>query len=112
MDTETTGFKKHGGTNEPIQIVALYYKNGEEVKTFRYKKYFLPEQSITESAYKTHGLNMETLKEKGAVKLTPGQAMQLAHFFHVEKDLPIVAHYAKYNRDEVINPVFKRLKIP
>jgi len=30
VDTETDGFPKDGGTNEPIQIVALLYKDGKE----------------------------------------------------------------------------------
>ena len=66
IDTETDGFPLDGGKNEPIQIVATMHREGEESRDEFYSKYFLPRGAITESALKTHKLDLEALKEKGA----------------------------------------------
>ena len=62
LDTETSGFEKDGSENEPIQIVVLLYKNGKEVKRFRYNKFFFPTGDITDSALETHGMDEERLR--------------------------------------------------
>ena len=64
---------------------------------------------MTEKAIKTHGLTRELLKYKGAKKASEGQLKILLNFLNEKKDLPIVAHFAKYDRDQVLLPTFKRL---
>ena len=43
LETETTGFKRHAGIDEPVQIVAILYKDGRESQRRCYKRYFLTE---------------------------------------------------------------------
>ena len=66
---------------------------------------------MTEKAIKTHGLTREFLKTKGAKKVSEGQLKILLNFLNEKKDLPIVAHFAKYDRDQVLVPTFQRLGI-
>lgn len=35
LDTETTGFRRHGGSNELIQEVAMLYQQGKEAESQR-----------------------------------------------------------------------------
>ena len=72
LDTESSGFKKHGGNDEAIQIVALLFRNGKESKNESFKSYFLPKGIITESAKKTHHLTKAILGKKGAKVVSPG----------------------------------------
>ena len=72
LDTETTGFPRDGGNNEPIQIVALLFRNGVESKREYFRKYYLPKSDITSSAEETHGLTKRSLVAKGAGELTKG----------------------------------------
>ena len=44
------------------------------------------------------------LTEKGATKLTSGELERLANFLNIEKKLPIVAHNASYDRNDVLIP--------
>ena len=39
-------------------------------------------------------------------------AKELVRFLNKESSFPIVAHNVKYDRDEVLKPVFKRLGLP
>jgi len=106
LDTETTGFPRHGSTNEPVQIAAILFKNGQENKT--YCRYFMPEAKITKSAKDTHGLSKEKLEEKGATSFTKGESERLMNFLNEHKEWPIVAHYAKYDREDVLRPAFEK----
>ena len=99
LDTETSGFKSHGGTDEPIQIVILLYLDGKESARHRYREYFLPKGDMTTSAFKTHGLTKDALEEKGAKEITRSDMERINNFLHEEVGLPIVAHCARYDRD-------------
>ena len=107
LDTESSGFREHGGYNEPIQIVAVLYKDGKEAKRKPYSRYFLPNTPITDSAYKTHRLDVKKLKELGAQRITRADIDILVNFLNEEPDYPIVAHWAKYDREDVLKPVFE-----
>jgi len=72
LDTETSGFPRDGGSNEPVQIVALLYKNGLDSKKGTYKEYFIPNGEITQSALDTHGLSKDILKKNGAREFSLG----------------------------------------
>ena len=41
--------------------------------------------------------------------ISKGQVEILLNFLNERKDLPIVAHYVKYDRDDVLKPAFERL---
>ena len=69
----------------------------------------MPEGEITESAGKTHGLSKDVLKEKGAKTFTKGESERLTNFLNEHEELPIVAHNAAYDRDDVLLPAFKRV---
>ena len=109
MDTETSGFLKDGGENEPIQIVALLYKNGLDMSNNVYTGYFLPKGNITKDAFKTHGMSLDSLKERRATEFTNGKSRVLANFLNREKDFPIIAHNVRYDRDQVLKPAFKKV---
>ena len=85
------------------------YTNGKESARYRYKKYFLPKGKITTSAFNTHGYTIDMLKEKGAKMFTNGDSQKLVNFLNIEKDYPIVAHFAKYDKEDVLKPAFKRV---
>ena len=87
LDTETSGFIKHGAKNEPIQIVALLYRNGIESQKESFQRYYMPRGIISESALNTHGLSKEILEEKGAHEFTLGQSQLLANFLNIELSL-------------------------
>ena len=40
--------------------------------------------------------------------MTAADLKELMRFLNRESSLPIVAHYAKYDKDEVLKPAFKR----
>ena len=62
LDTETSGLTKDGGKNEPIQIVALLYRNGIRSEYERYNKYFIPQSKMTWQSIATHGLTEGALE--------------------------------------------------
>lgn len=66
---------------------------------------------MDKDAIKTHGLTREKLKAKKAKKISPGQVKILLNFLNVKKDLPIVAHCIKFDRDQVLKPAFKKLEM-
>ena len=109
IDTETTGFVKHGGKNEPIQIVAVLYRDGKEAEAHGLGVYFLPEGKITKSAENIHGLSKKDLEERGAKRLDTEWVNTLTDFLDKERDLPIVAHNAEYDRDDVLKPAYRKL---
>jgi len=41
LETETMGFKRHDGTDKPVQIVVIFYEDGRESKMRCYERYFL-----------------------------------------------------------------------
>ena len=75
----------------------------------QYDQYFLPEHRITASATLVNGLTTEKLQSLGAHHWTKGKSDILAAFLNERKDLPIVAHSAKYDRDEVLGPAYDRV---
>ena len=62
LDTETSGFKDDGGTDEPIQIVALLYKDGQLCERHKFKEYYNPEVDMTKEAMAITGLDLLELK--------------------------------------------------
>ena len=71
----------------------------------------MPKSEITDSAFKTHKLTKEILKEKGAKELDRKELERLSNFLNEEKDLPIIAHNAEYDRDDVLEPALNKLLI-
>ena len=49
---------------------------------------------------------MDTLRKKKAKEFTLAWMRILANFLNIEPDYPIVAHYAKYDRDVVLKKAF------
>ena len=88
--------------------MVLRYEDGKEVE--KYKSHFMPEKKFTKSARRVNGFSMGKLKELGAKVFTPGASKILVNFLNQKKDLPIVAHNVKYDRDQVLTPAFKRVK--
>ena len=103
LDTETNGFSCY----EPIEIAALRFEDGEQVGI--HSQYFLPENEITRKSRKIHGLTRKKLRERGARKISEDDCQNLMRFLNEHQDWPIVAHYAKHDRDQVLGPVFKGL---
>ena len=106
LDTETSGFVRGGGRNEPIQVAAIMYKKGKEAGP-PFNEMYRPRGRITRSAKETHGITMSTLKEKS--HFTRGGAERLVNFLNREKHYPIVAHYAKYDREDVLKPAMEKV---
>ena len=75
------------------------YRDGQESNNEVYNKYFLPNGKITESALKTHGLDIDTLKQKGAKRFTLDDCQELVGFLNKERGFPIVAHNLEYDKD-------------
>ena len=107
LDTETNGFPIHGGTDEPIQVVALLYRYGEIVR--EYQEYFLPEVEVTDNAQEVNGWTKESLKERGAKKFSLGASKILTNFLNEFPKLKIVAHNVKYDRDDVLEKAYERV---
>ena len=59
----------------------------------------MPKRDITDSAYLTHGLDLQRLAELKAKKPSKSQFQILLNFLNVKKDLPIVAHKIRFDRD-------------
>ena len=74
LDTETSGFVH----NEPIQVSAIRYEDGKPAA--RHNQYFMPKKEITDSAYRTHGLDELELYEKGAKRPSKGKFEILINF--------------------------------
>ena len=66
LDTETNGFKY----NEPVQIAAVRFENGEQKASYR--EYFMPKEPLSKSAKDTNGLSKKKLKEMGAKMFSKG----------------------------------------
>ena len=103
LDTETNGFSYY----EPIEIAALRFEDGEQVGI--HSQYFLPENEITRKSRKVHGLTRKKLRERGAKRISKDYCEALMRFLNEHQDWPIVAHYAKHDRDMVLKPAFKKL---
>ena len=56
LDTETNGFDY----NEPVQIAAVRFENGEQKDSYR--EYFMPKEPFSKSAKDTTGLSKKKLK--------------------------------------------------
>ena len=59
----------------------------------------MPKREFTQKAEEVNNLSKKKLKEKKAVEFTKGHSNKFMNFLNTHKDLPIVAHYAKYDRD-------------
>ena len=105
LDTETNGFSFY----EPIEIAALRFEEGEQVGI--HSQYFLPENEITRASRKIHGLTRKKLHARGARRISEGDCRALMRFLNEHQDWPIVAHYAKHDRDQVLMPAFKKAGI-
>ena len=108
LDTETSGFPRDGGGNEPIQIAAIIFKKGKETKS-HFNEIYQIEGKITKSAQRVHGLTKKMLKDK--LLFSKGAAERLKNFLNKEKTFPIIAHFAKYDRDDVLKPAFNRVDV-
>ena len=104
IDVETTGFMH----NEPIQIAAVRFKNGEPADFFN--TYFTPYHDIEDAATKVHQLTVKKLQQLDAVKWTFWRSKLLSDFLHESPDLPIVGHSVTYDKDQVLRPAFDRVK--
>lgn len=74
LDTETTGFKEDGGSEELIQI-GIKRENG---KTF--SRFFLPSGTISAKATEITGLTMEKLRQLGAEPFNVDDATDILDF--------------------------------
>ena len=72
-------------------------------------KYFIPEEEMTDSAIKTHGLTKEDLRRHDAKIWTKYDSEKLAYFLSEYPDLPIVAHNADYDFGDVLSKAFKNV---
>ena len=69
----------------------------------------MPEHKFTRDAKKVNNLDKKKLKEMKAEEFTKGKSNILMNYLNTHKDLPIVAHYAKYDRDKVLYRAFKKV---
>ena len=49
------------------------------------------------------------MKEKKAKEFTKGDSQILVNFLNKESDLPIIAHFVKYDKDDCLRPAFMRV---
>jgi DNA polymerase III epsilon subunit-like protein len=69
----------------------------------------LPKQEITSEAEKIHGWTKKKLLKKKAQKFTKGASERLMNFLNLHRELPIVAHNAKHDRDQCLKPAFEKV---
>lgn len=74
LDTETTGFREDGGSEELIQI-GIKRENGKTLS-----KFFLPSGTISAKATEITGLTMEKLRQLGAEPFTVDDATEILDF--------------------------------
>ena len=70
----------------------------------------MPEKAITEEAKRVNGWTKKKLMDKKAKKFTKGESEKLTTFLNKHRDLPIVAHNIKYDRDQVLGPAYLKVK--
>ena len=85
----------------------LLNEDGKE--TARHREFFMPEHDFTKRATEINGLTLERLKEKGAKKFTKAASERLVNFLIRHRDYHIVCHSAKYDKDKVLKPAFKKV---
>ena len=103
IDTETNGFKH----NEPLQIAVVLYQDGQETESFNH--FYTSDHPCTKEALELHRIGKKKLREVKAKPFDRKRAKVLLDFLNKHDQLPIVAFYAGYDRNKVLNPALQRL---
>lgn len=102
LDTETTGFREDGGSEELIQI-GIKRENGKTLS-----KFFLPSGTISAKATEITGLTMEKLRQLGAELFTVEDTTEILDF--VGPTAIVVMHNKKFDI-AVLLKAFKAVEV-